>query len=350
MATGDRVSWFDQLERLRGLPPGLLVTGFLTLQFVIGFLDHYAGKGASFFVFYALPIAGVTWMVCSRCGYWLALFSGAIWLTANYGNLDLNTMWSVGWIALGRVAYFTVVAAGTGALRNKTESDQIKIKMLNEMRQLEMELVNAKEREQQRIGQDLHDGLCQQLAALSCALEALAADLRERKAPEADDARNIGKELQRSIGEARSLAGGMTSLSVARGGIVNALQLLVEMTNRLGNVPVKLEVDDQVSIKDAEQATHLYRIAQEAISNAVRHSHGNEVLVALQRTADGQVELRVEDDGRGFLETETPTMVDGLGLQTMRFRAHAIGASITIRPRKDGGTKMVCLAPYRHDP
>lgn len=323
------------------MPGWLLVSLLVAAQVLIGTMDHFAGKGASFFVFYAAPIAGITWLVGRRAGLWLAVISGLIWLAANHGNMAFSSAWSVGWVALGRIAYFVFIALGTSAFRNKADADAAKIQMLNEMRHLELELVNVREREQQRFGQDLHDGLCQQLAALSCAVEALADDLRQRNAPEADDAAHIGSQLQRSVAETRSMASGMTSLSVERGGIVKALEMLVQMTNRLGNVPVILKADPSLQIDDAEQATHLYRIAQEAISNAVRHSGAGQVSVTFGREGNCRV-LRVEDDGRGFVEQVIAQTKTGIGLQTMRYRAHAIGAECAITSRDGGGTIVCC--------
>lgn len=333
-------AWVGWLERARQLPVWMRIAPLVAVQLIIGCLDHMAGRGASFFVFYAMPISLMAWVVSRRAGLMLAFASGFIWLAANHANQNNTGPWFMTWVTIGRIVYFSFIAIGTAAMRKMKEKDAAQIQMLNDMRQLELDLVNSREREQQRIGQDLHDGLCQQLAALSCAVQALADDLQNRNAPEAGDAGNIGNALQKTVLEARNLAGGMSSLHVERGGIANALETLVQMTNHLGNVPVSLEAKADVKIENPEIATHLYRIAQEAISNAVRHSGAKQVTVRLGQMSD-RYELRIDDDGKGFNESTT-TNSQGIGLQTMRYRAHAIGADFIIHPRTGGGTSVRC--------
>lgn len=338
-------AWLRRVEKLRLLPTWLRLLLIVTSILVIGWLDHMGGRGASFFVFYALPIMLATWLVDRTAGIWIALFSGVVWQVANYGNIPYATPWHMLWVAVGRVTYFVFMAVGTAAMRNKQESDAGHIELLHEMRQLEMELVTAREKEQQRIGQDLHDGLCQQLAAIGCAVRALADDLQSRELPEAADAEKIGKAIQQTVVEARGMAGGMSSLHVERGGLSAALATLAQTTNKLTGVPVRLHASPTIKITDPEIATHLYRIAQEAVGNAVRHSGADEVTVRLEEKG-GYVELRIDDTGKGFQEHPDRRMT-GIGLQTMRYRAHAVGADFIIHPRPGGGTSVRCTLPLR---
>lgn len=338
-------TWSDRVEQLRHLPVWLrcaVITGAVA---GIGFLDHMAGRGASFFVFYALPIILMTWFVSLRGGLWLAAASGVIWLLANDLSQLHPSPLQLGWITFGRITYFVLIAIGTSALRTKHEADAAQIELLREMRQLEMDIVNARESEQQRIGQDLHDGLCQQLAALGCAAQALADDLQSHNVPEAEDARKIGEALQQTVVEARSLAGGMSSLHVDRGGLCAALATLAQSTNRLSSVPVRLHAPPTVNIESPETATHLYRIAQEAVGNALRHSGASEVTIRLDARAN-HLELRIEDDGCG-IPSQQKHRVTGIGLQTMRYRAHAIGADLIIHPRSGGGTVVRCQLEFK---
>lgn len=331
------------IERLRRWPLILRIVIAVALQLLIGWLDYLGGRGASFFVFYALPIALVTWVVDRRAGLWLAVVTGFIWRAANQGHQYVTTPWGIVWVTAGRIAYFVFIAIGTAALRTKQETDAARIQMLDDMRQLELELVNSREREQQRLGQDLHDGLCQQLAAISCAVEALADDLKKRAVPEAADASHIGSVLQKTVTEARQLAGGMTSLHIERGGLSAALATLAQTSNHLGNVPVRLYDSAGDRIANAEHATHLYRIAQEAVSNAIRHSGASEITLRVEEKGP-VIELRIDDNGHGFTE-QPDRRATGIGLQTMRYRAHAIGADFILHPRPGGGTSVRCTLP-----
>ena len=340
-----RPVWLLQVEKLRRLPRWIRVTVLVSSTLLIGCMDHIAGRGSSLFVFYALPIMLMTWLVNRQAGLWLAVLSGPVWWFANDVSIIYPSTWRMIWLTLSRITYFVFIALGTAALRTKQETDEAQIELLKEMRHLEMEIVNSREREQQRIGQDLHDGLCQQLAAIGCAAKALADDLHARGVMEAQDAERIGAALDQSVIEARGLAGGMSSLHVERGGLAAALATLVQTTNRLTGVPVRLHALSEVYLDDHEAATHLYRIAQEALGNAVRHSGAKDIVVRLEKKSD-RLELRIDDDGRGLPE-KTRHRITGIGLETMRYRAHAMGADLIIHPRSGGGTSVRCHLPLQ---
>jgi signal transduction histidine kinase len=249
---------------------------------------------------------------------------------------------------LSRFAYFAFSAIGGAAIHSKQEADAAHIKVLEERRQLERDIVAVSEHEQQRIGQDLHDGLCQQLAAIGCAARALADDLQARELPEAHDASHIEESIRQAVMEARSLARGIFPVHVDRSGLSTALAELARSTSQLTSIPIQVTEWSDVHVGDPEVAMHLYRIAQEAVANAVRHSGARAITIALEAAGD-MLELRIEDNGRGFT-ARGATEATGMGLRTMHYRAQIMGAVLRIEPRATGGTLVCCRLKVRTEP
>jgi signal transduction histidine kinase len=212
--------------------------------------------------------------------------------------------------------------------------------MLEERRQLEKDIVSVSEHEQQRIGQDLHDGICQQLAAIGCAARVLAEDLQAQSVQSAHDASLIEESLQQVVLEARNLARGIFPVHVDRSGLAAALVDLGKMMSRLTGIPIVVNDCVDVPLDAPEVSMHLYRIAQEAVANAVKHSDATEIHIAM-RLADHRLELRVEDNGKG-MPPISGTRGDGMGLRTMHYRAQALEASLAIERRPEGGTLVSC--------
>jgi signal transduction histidine kinase len=197
------------------------------------------------------------------------------------------------------------------------------------------------EHEHQRIGQDLHDGICQQLAAVGCAVHALAEDLRSRSDPGAADAELIGRSLQQAMKDARQLAQGILPVHVGREGLAAALRRLAQTMTVLTGAQVRLVDDPGFPMQDSGIAMHLYRIAQEAVANAIRHGEAQNVTICLRVEPSFQ-ELRIDDDGRGFAPQCAP-LGTGMGLRTMHYRAQAIpGCSLSFVPLSPGGTSVRC--------
>ncbi len=311
----------------------------------IGWLDLNTGWEWSLFVFYALPIMLAVWLGGLRVGIILAVICSAIWWTVNQEDHPYRTALGYHVAMLSRFAYFALAAGGAAAIKSKQEADAARIIALEEMRQLEREIIGVSEYEQQRIGQDLHDGLCQQLAAIGCAARALADDLAARSIPEAKDAESIEASLQSAVVEARSLARGIFPVHVDRTGLSTALNELAETTSRMTGIPIDVSEWSEVHVDNPDVAMHLYRIAQEAVSNAIKHSGAAEIVITLRAMGD-VLELRIEDDGKGLPRNEGRT-AEGMGLRTMRYRAQALGAELEIEPRPLGGTAIVCRMGVR---
>jgi signal transduction histidine kinase len=149
----------------------------------------------------ALPILLAVRLMGSNAGIVMAILHGPIWWIANEDNQPYTTAWGYNWTMISRV-----IAVGANAIRSKQEADKARIAMLELVRRPQAEIVSVSEYEQQRIGQDLHDGLCQQLAVSGSAARALAEDLQAHQLEEAQGDQKIGSAIQQAVMEARSMA------------------------------------------------------------------------------------------------------------------------------------------------
>lgn len=330
----------------RRMPRPLLMVILMALVLLVGWADHLSGGGWNLAVFYAAPVFLAVWWGDKEAGIAFAIVCVAVWCVANWADYPIKNQWSFVVSAFGRLFYFGITAVAGGALLAMQQADAERIAALEERRQLERDIVSVSEYEQQRIGQDLHDGLCQQLAAIGCAARALADDLHAKGLAEATDAEQIESSLQAAVIDARSLARGIFPVHVDRTGLSTALRELAETTSRMTNVPIDVAEWSEVHIDDPHVAMHLYRIAQEAVSNALKHSGADEIAISL--TADGDtLELTITDNGIGVAKTLGRDGL-GMGLRTMYYRAQELGAELQIIRRAEGGTSVVCCLKVKN--
>ena len=217
---------------------------------------------------------------------------------------------------------------------------------ITERRRLEKEILEISEHEKQRIGQDLHDDLCQHLVGISLLGNMLYEDLARMGLKQAEDARAVTTLIRDAVDHARSLARGLSALNLSGNGFMTGLQSLVSNTQQLFRVPCAFECQAPVEIPEALVANHLYRITQEALHNAVKHSGASRVVVTLEPTPEAIV-VTVSDDGVGISEKKGSASGGGLGMHTMHYRARFIGASLEFRPNPQGGTAVTCRLPQR---
>ena len=210
---------------------------------------------------------------------------------------------------------------------------------ITERKQLEKEILEISNREQQRIGRDLHDGLGQQLTALELFSVNLAGELRIHAPKLVEPMKKMGEQLREAIRQTRAIATGLSPVSLHRDGLRSALCKLAESTCTIAKVDCKCVCDATVEVQDPGTATHLYRIAQEAVNNALKHGRAETIRISLANPA-GQLELKVDDTGRGFpLAAGTG---NGMGLRVMRYRAELIGAALDIDSAPRKGTRITC--------
>ena len=203
-------------------------------------------------------------------------------------------------------------------------------------------LIDAIAGEQRRIGQEMHDGLGQELTGLSLSTRALANRAQRDRLPFAADLDQLAALIATCIQSARRIVHGLSPLSGADGNLVMALSNLAD-TSSVGGLTVRLNSQLEAPLTlPLEARNHLFRIAQEALQNAQKHAGARHIDIELSVRPDA-VRLAILDDGQG-----TPTAVHssgGLGMRTMRYRAASIGGRLAIRPRSPHGTTVVCDAP-----
>jgi PAS domain S-box-containing protein len=211
-----------------------------------------------------------------------------------------------------------------------------------ERERLEREILEISDREQRRIGQDLHDSICQQLVSTAFASNLLSQKLATIAPGEADAARKIAGWIDEAISQTRILARGLYPVKLEADGLASALQELAEyVANRFG-IACELENADEILVADNKVATHVYRIAQEAVTNAVKHSQADRIRVSLANE-DRNVSMEVQDNGVGIPDGIT----NGMGLYIMQYRTRIIGGNLMIKRGSNGGTVVVSTFPQK---
>ena len=216
------------------------------------------------------------------------------------------------------------------------------IRDVTERRRLEEELLKTAETERQRIGRDLHDGLGQSLTAIGYLADAVREDLARAKRPEARDIRKLGRLIEQTAAQSHALARGLLLADLKRGGLAAALQELAFRTQELFGVACRYAGPAEIPSLDANVAGQLYRIAQEAVANAAKHSHAPRIDVRLAINQKGLL-LSVRDTGKGIPSKKKTNA--GLGLNIMRYRAGMIGATLEIVSARNRGTAVNCRLP-----
>ena len=212
-----------------------------------------------------------------------------------------------------------------------------------ERRNLERQILEISEHERRRIGQDLHDGLGQHLTGIELMTQALEQKLAGKSKVGAAQAAKIAQHVRDAIRQTRSLARGLSPVELDAGGLMSALHELATNAQNMFRVRCVFRCETPVLIRENTVATNLFRIAQEAVSNAVKHGKADEVEIALG-TVPQQVVLAVTDNGTGI--PADVSGATGMGLRIMRYRASVIGAGFAIERLPGGGTLVTCSIPH----
>jgi PAS domain S-box-containing protein len=213
---------------------------------------------------------------------------------------------------------------------------------VTDRQRLEREVLEIGGREQLRIGQELHDDVCQWLAATEFLANSLARDLARRSPADVASARKLGSAIRQALTRARNLAHGLAPAVIESMGLGGALRELARDAGEMSNTRCGYRGSDILPALDPGVALHLYRIAQEAVSNAIRHGRAKKIAISLL-ARKASIVLRIRDNGCGI---PVPLLHhSGIGLRTMRYRADVIGATIVLRPGRAGGTEVECVLP-----
>lgn len=211
---------------------------------------------------------------------------------------------------------------------------------ITERKELETEILAISEREQRRIGQDLHDDLCQQLVGIEFLSKALQQQLRT--SPQADQAGEIAQLIREAIEHTRLLARGLAPLPIEAEGLMEALRSLAARSTHFFGIDCSFHCSVPALIHDVTVGTYLYRIAQEAVTNAIKHARAKVVEIRLS-TGPETLTLTVQDDGVGFPEQKRN--FSGMGLRIMQYRADLIGAHFMVETGPGAGTAVTCAVP-----
>ena len=239
------------------------------------------------------------------------------------------------------------VVERTSELRTAVDALETEI---SERQRLEREILDISEREKARVGQDLHDGLCQTLAGIGCLAKVLHRTLAEDKhSSEAllAKAATIVDHLMEATNEARGLAAGLYPVNIEEYGLMAGLEKLASDTVQRFRVACKFECPTPIVLLDNRAAAHIYRITQEAVSNAIRHGSARSVVISLAAAPGSLITLKIEDDGQGLLKDIAST---GMGLKTMTYRARSIGGALDFQQRPNGGIVVICTFPNQESP
>ncbi len=210
---------------------------------------------------------------------------------------------------------------------------------LSSQQKLQRELLAIPSREQQRIGEELHDGLGQQLTGLSMLAQSL---LNKASKPEHELASQLASGLHEALAQLRALSRGLMPVQIHVKEFVIALQTITKNIEQQSHIPITLQVNDTVLPFDDATATHLYRIVQESLNNVIKHANASKIVVSLKTEQDHGI-LKIVDNGIGIPQNLEDS--SGLGLNIMKHRCGLFNGEITINPEGNHGTKISCRFP-----
>jgi signal transduction histidine kinase len=229
---------------------------------------------------------------------------------------------------------------------NEFQYSSIFLRDVTDRLNLEREVLHVSEREHRRIAQDLHDGLGQLLVGTVYLINTLQKDLAAKAVPEARRLTRIMEVINEAIWQTRTLARGLHPVEPEPNGLMSALETLAVRTKKMFRVPCHFTCRRPVMVADNAVATHLFRIAQEAVTNAIKHASPGRIEIRLTETP-GHINLAIRDDGSGMPARRRKSA--GMGLRIMRYRAGMIGGSVAVQKEAGGGTTVVCTVHLTGD-
>ena len=207
-------------------------------------------------------------------------------------------------------------------------------------REMQREILQVGEFERQRIGQELHDGLGSQLTGIGMICQGLARQLEKQGSAHTLELKEIAAQIKEADYQARNLARGLVPVVADPRGLVTALERLTRFVETAG-ITCAVEVTGDIHIEDSTVSTHLFRIAQEAVVNAIKHSKASTIRITITMTEQtGDIVMQIIDDGVGL--PESANGAEGMGLRTMRYRAGMLGAKFVIESKSNEGTRICC--------
>jgi len=320
-----------------------LAIACLILAGIIGYFDYVTGYEHSMLLFYFLPISLAAWSANFAFGLMIVIVCVTTWVLADLASgIPALGFWNIG-MAFASYVLFAGVVAKLGSLvreldRRVDERTAAYESEMVERRRLDQEIAQVADRERRRLGHDLHDKLGQHLTGTALAAQVLKDKLAARCCPETNDAEKLVHCLEEGIDFTRNLARGFFSPELRAEGLVVALQNLAETISEQSGISCVLRGEELIPIHDSTVANQLYRIAQEAVTNSVKHADASQIDIRL--ALDGpELCLSIADDGVGFPDNPQS---EGLGLHLMRHAAALSGGTFDIRRNGRKGTIATC--------
>jgi signal transduction histidine kinase len=325
-----------------GLPLGIVAA--------VGVVDYVASAEIQFALFYLIAVALATWTVGRGFGVLVSVLSLGAWLLGDVAIGASPRLFVAVWNATIVFGFYLVVVALLGRVRDMTSElegrvHQRTVALTEEMverQRLERELLDTGERERRRIGRDLHDSLGQLLTGTALAGQVLHERLLARGLDEAEDASRVVGLVEEAIEQTRSLSRGLDPVELEGGGLDQGLRELAMSTSAHPSVRCEYHCPGPIAIRDQVTAVHLYRISQEAITNAIRHGRASHIALRLESLGAG-VRLVVDDDGSGL--PPPGRRGPGMGLRIMAHRAAMMNGTLELRARPGGGATVICELP-----
>jgi len=320
----------------------------LVLVVLVGLADYLTGHEILFSLFYLAGVGLAAWFVGRTFAVALAVISVGAWVL---GDLAAGAVYSHSFVPLWNaaiiLAVYVVVILLLVRLRDMQRDLEERVRQrtaalteeMTERGRLEREVLEVGEAERRRIGRDLHDSLGQLLTGTALAGQVLRERLQAHESGEAEDAGRVVHLVEEAIDLTRRLARGLNPTEIEEGGLERGLRDLALVSSRLSATACRFRAEGAIEPQDREVSTHLYRIAQEAISNALKHARAHEIEVALEGDAD-RVLLAVRDDGVGL--PEPARRGTGMGIRIMAHRAAMIGGEFSVEALPEGGTEVRC--------
>lgn len=329
-------------RRIR-FPRGILVVVCLALTGLVGYADYLTEYERSLLLFYLLPISIAAWFGGFVFSLAIAVVCILVWVLSDLGSgIPAVRIWNIA-MAVASFALFAGVLSKLATLvreldRRVDERTAALEREMAERRRLDQEIAQVADRERRRLGHDLHDSLGQHLTGTALTAQVLKEKLAARLAPEADEAEKLVRYVEEGIDLTRNLARGFFSPELDAEGLVVALHHLAEKVKERSMISCVVDVDESVRIGDSAIANQLYRIAQEAVTNSIKHGGAKRVEIRL--AFDGpEVCLTIIDDGVGFPDCPGS---EGIGLHLMQHDAALSGGTFDIRRNGQSGTITTC--------
>jgi signal transduction histidine kinase len=343
------------LKRFDTWPKQVVILCCILFVTLVGFVDYLTGYETFFFTFYLVAIFLGTWRVSVAFGVLISALSVAAWISSNIeAGQHYSSYFVPVWNAAIMFAIYLIIVFLLAGLKKIHEELEERVRLrtaaltreIQERMRLQKELLETSDREQRRIGRDLHDGLCQHLTGTALAGHVLEQKLGVKSQVEAGEAARLVQLIEEAIELTRDLSHQLDPVELKAGKLTDHLEDLAADTSQRFKVVCHFDCSLTHPLDDATVATHLYRIAQEAVACAVKRSRVGHINLGLDSAADGIV-LTITDDGAALLEKMQDANLESFALlRASAYRADLIGATFNIERLATRGTRVTCVLPF----